>query len=72
MDMMDEVRAVEIKGKLSYLQMEHRREAARQAEASFALEGIIIPPEHLARERALEELWIKGEISHEEFLTAPV
>lgn len=62
---------MEVKEKISWLEMEHRRIAAQMGAASCALEGIVIPPENVY-ERELEERWIKGELSHEEYMNAPV
>lgn len=50
--------------------IEHRRAAAEWGTASCSLEGVVISPENVW-EKKLEERWIIGEITNEEYLNAP-
>lgn len=62
---------MEVKEKVSLLEIEHRRTAARMGAASCALEGIVVSADNV-REKELVERWINGEITSEEFMNAPV
>ena len=49
---------------LSRAEVEHRRRAAREADANLRLEGLTLPESA----KALREQWIRGDIDSEELM----